>query len=183
MQSGGNAPDPITASLSESDVTNALRAFLMSILPGNVVVMLGQRNRVAPPAGPFVLMTIILRQQIATNGSRYTSSARIVTRQERVTIQISAFGVGAGDRIERIVTLLRDPYATEFFSGVNSAVAPLYADDPRQMAFVNDSHQYEDQWSADLHVQANYEFTIPQQFADKLTIDTLEVDTTYPPEE
>lgn len=179
MQAAGDTADPVSVNLSESDVTTALRSFLLSILPASVEVRLGQQNRVAAPLGPFVLMTIILRQQIATNRSRYTATGRVVSRQERVTVQISAFGPGSGDRIERIVTLFRDPYATEFFSAQRLPIAPLYADDARQMAFINGESQYEDNWSADLHLQVNYEFTIPQQFADAATIDLIDVDTAY----
>lgn len=179
MQSSGDTADPIPVNLSESGVTTALRAFLLSILPPGVEVRLGQQNRVASPVGPFVLMTVIQRRQIATNGGRYTATGRIVTRQERVTVQISAFGAGAGDCIQRIATLFRDPYATDFFSAQLYPVAPLYAEEPRQVVFINGEDQYEDQWVSDLHLQANYEYTTPQQFADAATVDLIEVDTAH----
>lgn len=179
MQNRSDPPDPIKANLSESDVTTVLRSFLMSVLPGDVQVMLGQQNQTAPPVGPFVLMTIILRQQIATNGTAYAGQSRIVKRQSHLTIQASAFGPGAGDNIQRITTMFRDPYAVEFFAAQNQFVTPLYADAPRQMPLVNAERQYENEWSADLHLQANYQYTIPQQFADAATIELINVDAAY----
>lgn len=175
MQADSGAADPIATTLSEDDVTAALRAFLLSILPAGTEVRLGQQNRVAAPLGLFVLMTIVVRQQIATNGSKYGTDTRTVSRQEHLTVQVSVFGPGAGDMIERIVTLFRDTYACQFFKQERPQgdVSPLYADDPRQTGFVNGEHQYEDNWNADLHLQANYRFTLPQQFADSAHIDLI----------
>ncbi|MCP1202252.1 phage neck terminator protein [Acetobacter oryzoeni] len=181
VQTGSGAADPIATNLSEDDVTTALRAFLLSILPAGTEVRLGQQNRVVAPLGLFVLMTIVVRQQIATNGSKYGIGTRTVSRQEHVTIQVSVFGPGAGDMIERIVTLFRDPYACQFFQQERPQgdVAPLYADDPRQTGFINGERQYENNWNADLHLQANYQYTIAQQFADAATIDLINVDAAY----
>ncbi|GLH29716.1 hypothetical protein WSS15_23660 [Acetobacter pasteurianus] len=181
VQADSGAADPIATTLSEDDVTAALRAFLLSILPAGTEVRLGQQNRVAAPLGLFVLMTIVVRQQIATNGSKYGTDTRTVIRQEHLTVQVSVFGHGAGDMIERIVTLFRDPYACQFFQQERPQgdVTPLYADDPRQTGFINGERQYEDNWNADLHLQANYQYTIAQQFADAATIDLINVDATY----
>jgi hypothetical protein len=62
-----------------------------------------------------------------------------------------------------------------------NGVAPLHADDPRQMPFINDQSQYEWRWIIEACLQANQVVISPQQFADALEIGLIEVDSHYPP--
>lgn len=173
----------LRASITERDVCTVLGNWLESIFPSTTVIRQGQQNQSAPPNCCFVLMTIISRERIATNGWSYTTSTRDVTEQTKFSVQVSIFGKGSGDLIQTAMTLWRDMNAVDFFRASGLPIAPLYTSDPRQLGFINDSKQYEDNWSADFNLQANITLNVPQQFADKLTIDTLEVDTTYPPKE
>lgn len=57
---------------TQSNIQNALRTFLLNVLPGGVDVVLGQVNRVPEPiGGSFVVMTPIRFKRLATNLDTY----------------------------------------------------------------------------------------------------------------
>ena len=88
----------------------------------------------------------------------------------------------SSDMAQTVATLFRDPYATEFFSALSPPidVAPLYADDPRQVPFFNAEQQYETRWIVDVHLEANQVVAVGQQYADSVDIAVVSVDATYP---
>jgi hypothetical protein len=90
----------------------------------------------------------------------------------------------ASDMAQTVATTLRDEFGVNFFAGLApplNAVAPLYADDPRYMPFINESQQYEWRWVLDVHLQANQVVAVPQQFTDSLSVVLVSVDAAYPP--
>jgi hypothetical protein len=88
----------------------------------------------------------------------------------QLDVHSSVVGVAA-DMAQAITTAFRDPYAVDLFSGINPLVSPLYADDPKMIAFVSGEEQYESRWVVEVRVQANQQLTgFPQQFADVLNI-------------
>jgi hypothetical protein len=98
-----------------------------------------------------------------------------------VTIQLDVHGPDSSDNAARISTLFRDIYAVDFIQAINPAISPFYADDPKQIPFVNDQNQYEWRWVVDARMQVNETISeIPQQFADQLSVGLIEVDSTYP---
>lgn len=99
----------------------------------------------------------------------------------RIVIQIDVHGPQSADNAQIISTLMRDDYAVRFFSRSSTAITPLYADDPRQMAFNNAAQQYEDRWIVEAHLQANIVADVPQEFADTATVGVIDVDAVYPP--
>lgn len=61
---------------TDSQVRQALRSFLLGILPAGVEIVLGQDNRVPePPAADFVVMTRIRSDRLATNIDSYADVA------------------------------------------------------------------------------------------------------------
>lgn len=85
------------------------------------------------------------------------------------------------DMARTIVSMLRGPYAVKFFTDAQPAVSPLYAGEPRQIPFTNGERQFEWRWVIEAVLQANQTITgQPQQFADAVTVSTIEVDTAYP---
>ncbi|GBQ84079.1 hypothetical protein AA14337_2756 [Acetobacter malorum DSM 14337] len=161
---------PVTAA-----TTTALRAFLQTILPPDLPVLLARQNRMAAPNGPFALMAVLLHQPIATSATRYTANTRIILQQQDVTVQVSLFGDGAADNVQRISTLFQNGWAAEFFTAFHQnpaaqntpppRIAPLYAGPARQIPFINGERQYEDQWQIDLHLQASFALSLPQPMA------------------
>lgn len=163
-----------TVDLSETDIFTALRTFLVAILPAAVTVLRGQINRVTEPAGDFVLMTSVARVRLATNqdgGWMGVANAATLTvlAPVQVTIQCDVHGPNGAENSHLISTLMRDDYGCENFKASGVAVSPLYADDPKQLPFINGEGQYEDRWSIDVVLQANPVVSVPQDFANVLT--------------
>lgn len=90
-----------------------------------------------------------------------------------VTVQLDVHGPASADNTQRITTLFRDEYGCTFFTRLEPALQPLYADNARQAPFLNGEAQIEYRWTVDAVMQANPVVTVPQQFADEVAI-TLE---------
>lgn len=177
-----------TLSLTESQTFIALRAFLLDVLPSGVQVLQGQTNRVAEPsASDFVIMTPTIRERIETNVVSYvdpypiTGSVQNDLQPTKVTVQIDVHGPSGADNAQIISTMFRSIYAVDQFATSGFDVTPLYADDPKQLPFINGESQYEDRWSIDAVMQANPITTVAQQFAGTLAVGIISVDATYPP--
>lgn len=101
-----------------------------------------------------------------------------------LTVQLDVHGPNAADNAQIITTLMRDDYACEFFAALETpqnSVAPLYADDPKQIPFINDQQQYEWRWVVEARLQVNQVVTVGQQFAEKADVGLIDVDAVYPP--
>lgn len=139
---------------------------VQNILPPPWTVRQGQQNGVATEEMPFAIMQIITRQRYATNSRRYNPDGSVtIVKPERLGIQISTFGTGAGNAVSLINALWRDPDAVEWFMNNLPGFAPLYASDPRQHPFTTAEKQYEDQWSVDLIADVHAIVTKPGQSA------------------
>ena len=101
-------------------------------------------------------------------------------QRTQVLVQIDVHGPNSDDNVQAITTLFRDPYGVDFMSALNPNMAPLYADDPRQIPFTNAEQQIETKYVVEAFLQANQSVTIPQQYADKLTATLINVDAAYP---
>lgn len=118
--------------------------------------------------------------QTVSSGPMWSGSATLLQPTE-FTVQLDVHGSNSGNNAQVIATLFRDEYATSFFALENAAIIPLYADDPRQMPFINDQQQYEWRWVIEAKLQVNETVTIHnQQFADSLAVQTLNIETLYP---
>lgn len=99
-----------------------------------------------------------------------------------VVFQIECHGEGGANNAQVISTVMRDAVGVARFNELNPNLTPLYADDPRQVPFINENQQYEDRWIVEAHVQANQSVRfIPTQFADAATIELIEVETEVVP--
>lgn len=99
-----------------------------------------------------------------------------------LNIQIDVHGPNGADNAQRLSTLMRDDYGVQAFAAVSDSVSPLYADDPRQIPFINGEDQYEDRWIVEACLQVeDVVMDVPQEFADSVVVGLKEVDTTYPP--
>lgn len=123
-------------------------------------------------------------QDLAPSGILSTGQTTI-TQSAEVIIDLdfhSADGT-AGDLAMTVSTLLRDEFGVSQFLGQspNYGVTPLYADDPRQIPFVNDQQQVEWRWRLETHLQADQAVAVPQQYADAVDVTLVSVDAAYPP--
>jgi hypothetical protein len=162
----------VTLSLTESQTLTALRSFLISILPAGTEVVKAQDNRVPEPRGEnFVTMTPILRDRLETNVHTYSDgypsapSTKSILEPTKVTVQLDVHGPASADNAQVISTLFRDEYAVTAFAATGFDVTPLYADDPKQVPFVNGEQQVEERWIVEAVMQCNPSITVPQDFA------------------
>jgi len=151
-----------------------------------VEVILGQVNRVPQPQSPdFIVMWAIGRERLETNVDTYQNvpGNTAYVNHTRVNFQLDVHGPNSANNVQIITTLFRDDYAIENFIATNAfPVTPLYADDPRQMPFVNAEDQYENRWVIDAVVQADQTVTgVPTQFAAALAFNLIVNTSTLPP--
>lgn len=90
-------------------------------------------------------------------------------------IQLDVHGPSSADNSVVISTSLRDEYGVNQFISSGFDVAPLYADDPKQMVFINDQEAMEDRWIVEACLQANQYISVSQQFASILALNLVEV--------
>lgn len=112
------------------------------------------------------------------------SGAETVMQPTEVVIQLDVHSASEGiasDMAQIIATLIRDERGTQYFADAGLDGAPLYADDPRQMPFLNGEQQYETRYVVDVHIQANQALSgLAQQFADQAVIVVTNVEAAFP---
>jgi hypothetical protein len=122
--------------------------------------------------GSYCVSTVVDKPpQIIYGGAQQT------LQSTDFVVQLDVHGPNSGDNAQRISALWYDQYTVTGFNNLGAAVCPLYADEPKQMPFVNAEEQFEERWVVDLHMQINPIVAAPQQFADQLNANTVLVDT------
>lgn len=168
----------IQVSLTEDDIMTGLRAFLLEVLPDGIEVVQGQDNRVAMPAGAdFVVMTPARREQLSQTAHLYDPDAgtKEVSRSTSMHFQLDVYGPNGSDNTQVITTLFRDEYGFDYFAPCG--LAPLYCDDGQQMPLVTGEEQWIQRWMTRGVLQTNLAVTVPQEFADEIEFELIEVDT------
>jgi hypothetical protein len=127
------------------------------------------------PAGGAGTYTISPPQTLSSRTLSAGSSN--VEQSTEIVMQVDVHGPNSADNAQTISTLFRDDYAVQQLATAAIAIAPLYADDPKQMPFTTAAIQFEERWMVDLHLQVNPVVTIPQQFAGALSLDIIDVET------
>lgn len=104
----------VSLSLTESQTLQALRTFLLTIVPTGTQVIKGQDNRVPEPQGTdFITMTPLMRERLSTNVDEYQDTAFIgsidgdtltVTEMELGAISVGSQLLGAGLATGSVVT-------------------------------------------------------------------------------
>jgi hypothetical protein len=173
----------LPVSLTEDALVDALGAFVQVIVGDLVAVVRGQQNRVPPPKGRYVYITPILAPALSLPRTTYvdvpSAGTMTLTRPTQWNAQVDCYGDGAQDLALAICIALRSSYGCDALKA--SGCAPLYTGEPRQLPFITGEDQYLERWSVDAVLQFNPSITMPQQFADQLRVDFVEVDTKYPP--
>lgn len=171
--------------LTEVQTITALRTVLLGVMAPEVEIVKGQINRVPEPlSADFLVLTPLLRARLSTNVDTFTdeptATPPIGRRNSLVptqlTVQIDIHGPSSADNAQIISTVLRDEYATKAFEATGVEVQTLYAEDPRQMPFLNGEQQIEWRWTVDAVLQVNPVVRTPQDFADVVEATLIEVD-------
>lgn len=158
-----------------------------TILPGAVVFGTG----VAPntsivaqltgPAGGVGTYSVSVSQNVAppvlaAGGKAMSQSAEVV-----VQLDFHSADNRSSALAQTVATVMRDPVGAQMFEDLGLGVAPLYADDPRYVPFVNAEQQYEWRWVLEAHLQVHQVTLAPLQYADAIAVELLDVDAVYPP--
>lgn len=124
------------------------------------------------PGGPGVY-TIFPSQNVASE--KMACGTQNDLQPTRITVQLDVHGPNSADNSQTISTLFRDDFATLFFFKSGVDVRPLYADDPKQVPFLNAEQQYETRYIVEAVLQANQVIAPPQDYADQLLVTLEEV--------
>jgi hypothetical protein len=133
--------------------------------------------------------TYLLDKSMTLAAQVMSCGAMSVAGPYEFDIQLDFHGQGAsgspGDYAQTAAILLRDAWAVDQFTTQSGpagggAVEPLYADEPRQIPFVNDQNQTEDRWIVTATLQVNETISVPQEYMDSAVVGLIEVDTFYP---
>lgn len=171
----------VAVSITEAQIVTALGAYIGTLI--DCPIVRGLDNRVPMPKGGFIALTPTLQKRLATDVASWVpgSAPAAMSFQQAIqySVQIDCYGPAAGNWAVILSTMLRSEPAVTAMSA--SGVAPLYTDDPVQMPIVNGEQQWEVRWIVTCHVQASPVVSVPQQFANALEVDLINVDRTYPP--
>ena len=140
------------------------------LLAGGTFTLGAQLGGSAGGTGTYALSpsATIPSQQLA-------SGAKALLQPTRLTVQCDVHGPNAGDNAQIVSTALRDAYAVDAFNSYGPDVWPLYADDPRQVAFIDGEQQFEERWTVDVQLQVNPALTLPQQFFTSVVVGLHEI--------
>lgn len=170
-----------TISITESQLYQAFGNFLAGVL--TCTIMQGQQNRVAMPTGNFLTMTSLGTTGLSTDKATYQplASTQTHTRSTRWDVQLDFYGPSAADNANLIATLMKSDYACGQIEASGLSMDPLYAEEPRQIPFVNAENQYEKRWTVQCALQFNPTVVVSQQFATSLEVIPANIDVVFPP--
>lgn len=169
----------VTVTPALLDVYASLRAFLLQfVVPSGTEVVRGQDNRVAQPRGAHVVMQNVTLRKLSTNVHVYADPIVTIQAFTELRMQLDFYGAAAAEWAEAASTLLRDPIGCTSLAPV---CQPLYADMASQSPLITGEHQYLNRYTLDAYIQWNPLVTLPQQFADTLSVLLVNVDERYPP--
>lgn len=169
----------ILPSVTESDVMTALRSVILSIVDCEIVQ--AQQNRVPMPTGEFIALTPGSMMALSTSINSHTATERTILRPTQTTVQVDCYGPKSQERALAISMILRNSYGADQFAALGYDVQTLYAGDAKQIPLVNGEEQFEQRYTFEAVLQINPTLTVPQESANALTVDLINVDAIYPP--
>lgn len=156
-----------------------------TIRPGATVQGTGVTANTKIVSGPGGLGTYVVSIAQTVSSQVLSTGEKTIEQGAKVTVQLDfhSSDLTAADMAVIVATAFRDEYAVERFAAQdpNYGVAPLYADDPRYVPFLNENQQSEWRWVLEAVLQINPVAVVPQQFADAVTVSLVDVDAAYPP--
>lgn len=133
--------------------------------PGTTITALGTGT------GGLGTYTVSPSQTVASQ--KMATGYETVMTPMKSTVQLDFHGPSSAEFAQTFVSLFRDDYGYSAIVALNSAVAPLYSGEPKQVPFTNGEDQVEYRWSVDAALQCNPVLTVPQQFADQAKVSPI----------
>ncbi|GCD60341.1 hypothetical protein NBRC3280_2976 [Acetobacter pasteurianus NBRC 3280] len=162
-------PDLLDSRDIERDAQTALMRFLSWVFAQEMAeeatprlsIILGQENRNSLPPFPFIVVTPLMSERLATNERRYhADGAETILQETRISFQVDFYGECALRRMTRFSTLFRDEIGCQWFVQDGCDIHPLYAENRRQLPFVSDSQQWVDRWTISASLQLDQKIKI-----------------------
>lgn len=157
--------------------------FGTGLVAGSTMLVLNQMSGSTGGTGVYLLSgtTTIPSQTLA-------AGVETLGAPVQFSVQLDVHGPNSADNSSVISAAFRDDYAFQAFASQVSAltlplnsVTPLYADEARQVPFVNAEDQYENRWIVEAELEINQSIVIPLQFFTAAQVVLKDVDVVYPP--
>lgn len=103
----------------------------------------------------------------------------VLVQPTQFTLQLDVHGDAGANNATTVIAALRSASACDWFGSNYAGVSPLYADEARQLPFINDQMQYEDRWTIEAALQYDPTLALPRQFADAVVVNPIPVDLFY----
>ena len=174
-----------SVSISLDDVYLILQPLIMTVtgLTQKLVIQDAPNRSAMPPASPgFISMQLTrqkrLRTNIDTTPEGDSPTSKLMEQGTELTLQLDCYGAGSGDWAQMLSTVLRDEVGC---TALQPTCTPLYCDDPVWGPLADSELQYEQRWMMLAKLQYNPVTTVPQQYADTVTVEVISVNQKYPP--
>jgi hypothetical protein len=154
--------------IAHGEIENGATVFGIDIAAGTTVL-----SRITGSGG---IGTYNLSNTQNISSEKIACGAINTMQATEVVVQLDVHGPTSSDNAQIISTLLRDEFGVVSMKAINVDITPLFAEDPRQVPFINAESQYETRWIVDAHLQVNQTIKVPQQFADEVHVDLIIVD-------
>ncbi|WP_267550378.1 LIC_12616 family protein [Rhizobium rhizogenes] len=171
-----------TAAISDNTMTVSAVTY-GAIAPGQAVFGVGlvsPTKILAYGSGTGGTGTYTISPAQTVGSEEMSSGGELFLQPTKVTVQLDVHGPNSAENAQTISTLFRDAFAVDAFALSGFDVTPLYVSDPKQLPFENENQQIENRWVIDAVVQANQIIQAPQQFADELSVNVVNVEAAYP---
>lgn len=169
-------------SITEDQLVADLVAFFKTLVDCEVVR--GLPNWVPVPPRECIVITPLAALGLSAPVMTYAdpspaAGTRSMTQATQWSVRVEGYGARAQDLALTLSIAWRSQYGCEFLGNLGRA-QPLHAGELKQLPFESGASPAFERWSFDAVLQFNPSITVPQQFADQLHVDLIEVDTTYP---
>lgn len=133
-----------------------VRLWLLSMFPDTSIHQAYQN--LLPISYNGIIMTFMLEKSIDQTSTTYDKTTAFTYNSVQGTMQIDCYGDNSHAMARQISTMWFSPFTCESMPNIQ----PLYARDPRNMTFVNETGQYESRHMVELELQynTNYEQSI-----------------------
>ena len=149
-----------------------------ALLGANITTTTIIKTQVSGTPGGVGVYT--LSNQLNVPNQTFAAGVRSLLAPGQVDVQVDFHGPQQEDHAQLVSTLFRSDIACDIFNKLGHGVSPLWADDPRQVPFINEQQQYEYRWILDAHLQVNAAVALSQEFAAALAINLVDVEVYYP---
>lgn len=138
-------------------------------------IVKGYQNLVATPLGSYVVVSpgILQRQDFGRWGYDGDGNTTSVSGHHTYSYQLDCYGPLGAEWAVMLATAWRSMWGATAMRG--RALTPLHADAPRYMSIINSEGQFENRWMLRLFGQINHVVTLPQDFFDAATLNSIVV--------